>query len=82
MSLKVGDKVVCEKFYFAMNSKGVAYYNKSNLYEITFVNHLGVNIKDDKGLELWFGFSGHCAFYEYFITLAEYREKRIDEILE
>jgi len=82
MNLKVGDKVVCKKMYFAMNSKGVAYYYKNHLYEITYSNPIGVNIKDDKGLELWFGFSGYCAFYEYFITLAEYREKRIDEILE
>ena len=61
MNLKVGDKVVCEKFYFAMNSKGVAYYYKNHLYEITYSNPIGINIKDDKGLELWFGFTGHCA---------------------
>ena len=80
--MKVGDKVVCEKMYFAMNSKGVAYFYRNNLYEVSFSNHLGVNIKDDKGLELWFGYTGYCAFSEYFITMAEHREKRIDEILD
>lgn len=59
------------------------YYKFGNKKELSkFLLTVQLNIKDDKGLELWFGFTGHCAFYEYFITLAEHREKRIDEILE
>ena len=80
--MNIGDKLVCKKMLYLGGNKSLI---KDMIYEITSIsktidgkalyrinNNFFTEINDFYNVHL----------YEYFISLAEYRNKRIDDILE
>lgn len=90
--IKQGDKVLCIKDFISKDEKS---FIKGNLYEVVMIHNLNLRIvtiqnsveKTPTGTSTQINFFsiGHSPmdnFYEYFITLAEWRENQIDKILE
>jgi hypothetical protein len=90
--IKQGDKVLCIKDFISKDEKS---YIKGNLYEVVMIHNLHLRIvtiqnyveKTPTGTSTQINFFsiGHSSmnnFYEYFITLAEWRNQQIDKILE
>ena len=81
--MNTGDKLICYKSY---NAKYGEVFTKNKSYFIGNVyddGRIGILLKEGSITEyiLSYVLSSNFYYKQYFITLAEYREKRINKIL-
>ena len=74
--MKVGDKVICIRQY---NINSSNYFVKDKIYLITYINKGYFSIDDRLNVN---NINYSNDFSDHFITLAEFREQRINKILE
>jgi hypothetical protein len=77
--IKTGDKIICiEDSFLPIKYSYVRFLTKGNLYEVEDVYDNTFWVKTDDVLRVF----KIVNFKNYFITLAEWREKQINSILD
>ena len=88
--IKEGDEVICIKDYENSSSRQIE-FNKEKSYKVYKFDPqddtIFIKIKDENKYGFWFELNISDTptfkyFFDYFITLAEWRQQQIDKILE